>query len=97
MLRAIGMAKVQIVKTVMGQAAFIGLLGIAAGAVAGLVLARSINWCLGALYGHPVAFAMRPDFAVLLLTLALAVVFIAALVPARRAAKVNPIQAMRQD
>ncbi len=97
MLRAIGMARFQIVKTVMGQAAFIGLLGIAAGALAGLILARSINFCLGSLFGHPVAFAMRPEFAVLLLTLALAVVFVAALVPARRAANLNPIQAMRQD
>jgi putative ABC transport system permease protein len=97
MLRAIGMARFQIVKTVMGQAAFIGLLGIASGALAGLLLARTINFCLGSLFGHPVAFALRPEFAVLLLILALAVVFLAALVPARRAANLNPIQAMRQD
>jgi putative ABC transport system permease protein len=97
MLRAIGMPRIQIVKTVMGQAAFIGLLGIAAGALAGLLLARSINFCLGSLFGHPVAFALRPEFAVLLLILALTVVFLAALAPARRAANLNPIQAMRAD
>jgi ABC-type antimicrobial peptide transport system permease subunit len=44
-----------------------------------------------------VAFALRPEFALLLLSLALVVVFLAALVPARRAANLNPIQAMRQD
>lgn len=97
MLRAIGMARFQIMKTVLGQAAFIGLLGVATGAMTGLVLARSFNFCLGYLFGHPVAFAMRPEFALSLLSMAVVIVFLAALYPAGRAARLNPIQAMRQE
>lgn len=97
MLRAIGMARFQLMKTVLGQAAFIGLLGIATGATTGLVLARSFNFCLGYLFGHPVAFAMRPEFALSLLSMGVLVVFLAAMYPAVRAARLNPIQAMRQE
>ncbi len=97
MLRAIGMRRGQIVKTVIGQAALIGLLGIAAGGVAGTSLARMINISLGSMFGHHIGFALRPQFMALMLVVALAVVLLSALVPARRAARLNPIQAMRQE
>jgi putative ABC transport system permease protein len=97
MLRAVGMRRGQIVKTVLGQAGLIGLLGILAGGIAGTTLARTINIALGSMFGHPIAFALRPQFMALLLVVALAVVLLSALVPARRAARLNPIQAMRQE
>jgi putative ABC transport system permease protein len=97
MLRAIGMRRGQIVKTVLGQAALIGLLGILTGGISGSVLARTINISLGSMFGHQIAFALRPQFMALLLVVALAVVLLSALVPARRAAGLNPIQAMRQE
>ncbi len=97
MLRAIGMRRGQIVKTVLGQAACIGLVGILGGGIAGTVLARMINICLGSMFGHYVAFALRPLFVGPLLAAGLAVVMLSAFVPARRAANLNPIQAMRQN
>ena len=97
MLRAIGMRRHQVVKTVLGQAVFIGLLGILAGGVSGLVLARMINVCLGSMFGHHVPFAARPHYIVALLIMALAVVLMAALFPARRASRLSAIQAMRQE
>ena len=97
MLRAIGMRRGQIVKIVLGQAVLIGLLGIVAGGVAGTSLARMINISLGSMFGHHIGFALRPQFMALMLVVALAVVLLSALVPARRAARLNPIQAMRQE
>jgi putative ABC transport system permease protein len=97
MLQAIGMQRGQIVKTVLGQAAFIGFLGVLGGGISGLSLARMINISLGSMFGHYVAFAARPPFILLLLGFAMGVVMLAALVPARRAARLNPIQSMRQE
>ena len=97
MLSAIGMRRHQVVKTVLGQAVFIGLLGILAGGASGLILARMINVCLGSMFGHHVTFAARPQYIAALLALALAVVLLAALFPARRASRLNAIQAMRQE
>ncbi len=97
MLRAVGMQRGQVVRTVLGQALLIGLLGVISGGAMGLFLARMINICLGSLFGRYVAFAARPQFIVLLLLAALAVVMVSALVPGRRAAGLRPIQATRQD
>ncbi len=97
MLQAIGMQRGQIIKTVLGQAAFIGFLGVLGGGISGLSLARMINISLGSMFGHYVAFAARPGFIAMLLGFAMGVVMLSALVPARRAARLNPIQSMRQE
>jgi putative ABC transport system permease protein len=97
MLRAIGMRRGQIMKTVLGQAVLVGMIGVLGGGISGMFLARSINICLGSMFGRYVAFALRPEFVVMLLVSGVAVVLLAAILPARRAARLNPIQAMRQD
>ncbi len=97
MLRAIGMRRTQVVFTVLGQAALIGTLGVLAGGVSGVSLARMINVTLGSMFGHDVPFALRPLYMVLLIVAALAVVMLSALLPARRAARLNPILAMRNE
>jgi ABC-type antimicrobial peptide transport system permease subunit len=56
-----------------------------------------INICLGTLLGRPVEFAARPLFIAALLLAAMLVVMLSALVPARRAARLSPIQATRLE
>ena len=97
MLRSIGMRRGQIVKTVIGQAAILGIIGVATGLISGVVLARSINMTLGTTFGRYVPFAVRPEFLLALVSVGLAVVLLAAILPARRAARLNVIQAMRQE
>jgi putative ABC transport system permease protein len=97
MLRAIGMRRRQIVKTVLGQAGIIGWLGVLTGAVSGIGLSHTFNRCLGSLFGRYMQFSFRPGFVGALVGAALAVVLVSALVPARRAAALNPLQSMRQD
>jgi putative ABC transport system permease protein len=96
MLQAIGMQRRQIVHMVLAQAAYMGSIGILAGCVAGLVVAAVTNLCLQSLFGHHVQFALRPISVLLLLIVTLAVVMLAALFPAVRASRLNPIQAIRQ-
>jgi putative ABC transport system permease protein len=97
MLRAIGMPRRQLMRTVLAQAVLIGLLGIAAGAVSGFLLAATINLSLASLFGHSVHFALRADLVALLLSGALAIVLLAAVAPAWRAARLSPITAMRAE
>lgn len=97
MLRSIGMRRRQIEKTVLGQAVYLGTVGILAGAVAGLSLARSINLALASMFGRYVGFSWHLPFVAALIVAALVVVLLAALPPARRAARLNPILAMREE
>ncbi len=97
MLRAIGMSRRLLMRTVLAQAVLIGVLGLAAGAVSGFLLAATINLSLASLFGHSVKFALRPDLVGLLLAGALAIVLLAALAPAWRAARLSPISAMRAE
>jgi putative ABC transport system permease protein len=97
MLRAIGMRRAQVVFTVLGQAALIGAIGVLAGGVSGVSLARMINVTLGSMFGHDVPFALRPHYMVLLVVAALALVMLSAFLPARRAARLDPILAMRNE
>ncbi len=97
MLRAIGMRRRQIIKTVLGQAGIIGWLGILTGVASGMGLAHTFNQCLGSLFGRYMQFSWRPEFVATLAGAALVVVVVSALVPARRAANLNPLESMRQD
>jgi putative ABC transport system permease protein len=97
MLRAIGMRHRQVVKTVLGQAAYLGIIGVVAGAVSGVSLARAFNVSLASTFGRYVPFAMRTTFLVALVLAGLAVVMLSALLPAWRAARLNAIQAMRSE
>ena len=96
-MRATGMMRRQVVKTVMAQAIYLGVVGIALGALWGMILSRMINICLGSLCGRYVSFSYRFNEVGLMLVIALGIVLVAAFFPGRRAANLHPVQAMRQE
>jgi predicted permease len=88
---ALGAKPSQLLKMIVGQAATLGAIGVAIGSLAALPTALLLR---GQLYGiasiDPVTFAIVP--AVLL-----AISALAALVPARKAMRVDPVVALRLD
>jgi ABC-type antimicrobial peptide transport system permease subunit len=88
---ALGARTRQVLAMVLGESARLAVLGVLAGLLAALALSRFVKSLLyGIDAGDPVTFAA----AALLL---LAVALFAGLLPARRAARVQPMQALRHE
>jgi len=88
---ALGARPAQVVGSVAGQAAVIAGIGIAVGMAAALALAHFMTTMVFGIAPHdPLTFALVP---VVLAVVAAA----AALVPARRAASIEPMSALRED
>nr|MBA3532009.1 FtsX-like permease family protein [Ardenticatenales bacterium] len=93
-LRTLGMTQSQVLGTVLGAAAVLGLGGAGAGIGAGLALAWSVMWVMDTLNKSPFAVPWWGLLAAPLL--GLGVTLIAAWQPARQASRVPPIVAVRQ-
>lgn len=88
---ALGSERVALMRLVLGQAAWPVLLGAGAGLAAAIFLLR---WVRSVLYETPVMDPLAIGGSVLLLVCAAA---LAALVPARRAASVDPMRTLRME
>ena len=95
MLRAVGMDRRQLITMVAGQAAYLGIVGVILGAAAGISLAHGINFSLARLLGRQVEFSVHTLFLLSLIVAALAITLLASLLPAWRAIRLNPVEAMR--
>jgi putative ABC transport system permease protein len=96
-LRALGMTRRQLLRTVLGQAWIMGLVSIALGTPIGLLLSYLMNLSTAVLYGQRVEFAIRPVLVGAVVLGALAVIVLAAVVPARRTATIIPLAALRYE
>jgi putative ABC transport system permease protein len=86
---ALGAAPAAIVRTIAGQAAIVTSIGIACGLAGALLLARFMSTLVFDISTRdPITFAIVP-------LVLLAVAAVAALVPARRASRVDPVEALR--
>jgi putative ABC transport system permease protein len=96
-LRAIGLRRVQVGKLVVSQALALGVISLIPGVAGGVGLAYLINVVTYPLVGQPVPF--RLDWSNLggCLAAAVAVSVAAALLPARRAARLPVIQALQYE
>jgi putative ABC transport system permease protein len=97
MLRAVGLQRRQLRKLVLAQAAAVALLSLIPSAVAGLALAYVINMLSDALLAHAVAFRIDPGLLGGCLGAGIAITLLAALLPARRAARLQPVRALQYE
>uniref|UniRef100_UPI000B3312B3 ABC transporter permease n=1 Tax=Nocardia xishanensis TaxID=238964 RepID=UPI000B3312B3 len=99
LLRAVGASSGQVGGSVVAEALVIGLLGSAIGLAAGIGLAFGLSAVLNAFdLGLPTgSMAVLPRTAVVALVVGLVVTVISAYAPARRAAKIPPVEAMREE
>lgn len=92
-LRTLGMTRSQVLALVLGEAAILGLAGAAGGLLAGFALAWAIVQATGL-----AAPAALPWWALLLApAFGLGLALLAALLPAWRASRIAPIEALRAE
>jgi predicted permease len=87
---ALGAVRMQVVRMIVGQAAVMGVAGIAVGTAFSFAAGRFVSAAFGVPPFEPVLFSAVP-LALLATTL------VASAVPARRASTIDPQQALRQD
>jgi putative ABC transport system permease protein len=97
LLRVVAMTRRQVRKTILAQAAIIGLIGLITGTVGGLIGAFIINLCSFALLGRVVDFVLQPTLLGVCFGLGLVVVLVAAWLPAERAARLNLLLALQYE
>ncbi|WP_433658676.1 ABC transporter permease [Nocardia sp. CA-128927] len=99
LLRAVGASRQQVGRSVVAEAFVIGLVGSALGLAAGVGLAFGLSAALNAFdLGLPTgSMAVLPRTIVVGLLVGLAVTVLSAYAPARRAAKIPPVEAMREE
>ncbi|MEU6583190.1 FtsX-like permease family protein [Nocardia sp. NPDC046763] len=99
LLRAVGASRGQISRSVVGESLIVGLLGSALGLAAGVGLAFGLSGLLNAFkLGLPTGtMSLEPRTVLVALGVGTVVTVLSAYAPARRAAKVPPVEAMRSE
>ncbi len=95
MLRIVAMTRGQVRRLVLSQALLMGLVGLIPAVFAGLFIAYLLSLSLLPTTGHSVTFVFRPWLTIGTFFAELAVVVVASLVPAERAARIAISRAMR--
>lgn len=97
MLRVIAMTRKQIRRMILAQALIMSLIGILPGLVMGLGIASVINLTTMIVTGHMVRYNFYPWLIVSAVLIEVAVVFLAAFLPAERAARLNLASALQYE
>jgi putative ABC transport system permease protein len=97
MLRAIGLQRRQLRKLIMAQALAVGLMSVVPGTLIGLALAYVIHVFSNILLAHKWEFQIDLILIAGCLAAALAITLLAALAPARRAARLQVVQALQVE
>ena len=91
------MTKKQVRRTIVMQALIIGGVGLPPGILLGVCIAYVINLAMMPSFGHSVHFEMHPWMLLGTFAGALAIVLIAAIIPARRATRINVVEALHYE
>jgi putative ABC transport system permease protein len=99
LLRAVGASRAQVLRMVLGEAVVIGLVGSAVGLALGIGLASALKSLSKALLGVDITGGLPVSAGTVIRSLAVGtlVTVVAAVIPARRAARIAPVAAMRDD
>jgi putative ABC transport system permease protein len=97
MLRVVAMTRSQIRKMILAQAIIMGIIGIVPGVLTGIWIAYVINLTTMPVTGHDVRFQIYPWLMIGALVFELAIVVIAAMIPAERAARLNLSTALQYE
>ena len=97
LLRAIGASRRQVLGSVIGESLVVGIIASVIGVVAGVLVAIGLKALLNVIgFGLPGSgVVVKPDAVVTGLLAGTIVTFVSAIVPARQAARIPPIAAMR--
>jgi putative ABC transport system permease protein len=98
LLRALGASRRQVFRTVLVESVVVGLIGSVIGLVVGIALAFLLKWLLNliGLELPPTSMKVHTATIVISVVLGTVVTAVASTSPARRAARVPPIQALRE-
>ena len=98
LLRAVGAARGQVVRVVLGEAVVIGLVGGALGLLAGIALAKGLQLLVGS-FGLKIdsGLPVQTSTVVWSLAIGVGVTLVSAVLPALRAGRIAPVAAMRDD
>lgn len=97
MLRSIGLTRRQTLVMVLAEALLMGLIGGLFGLAFGAVLTRIFLWSMTAMSGYKITFVLPLPAILIGLVIALVVSQLAALLPARRAARTQILQAIHYE
>ncbi|MCY7372406.1 MAG: FtsX-like permease family protein [Spirochaetaceae bacterium] len=99
LLRALGASRRQVTRSVLGEALVVGLVGGLIGMGAGVLIALGLKAAFAAvgLEIETGALVFRPRTALWSMVIGVGVTLVAAYLPARRASRVAPVAAMRDD
>lgn len=98
LLRALGASRGQVTRSVLGEALVVGVVGATVGLAAGYGIAAGLRALFGS-FGLTLdgALVFAPDTVLWAYVVGVLVTLVAAYVPARRAAQMPPVAAMRDD
>ncbi len=97
LLRVVAMTRRQIRRLVLAQAGIIGLIGLGLGVIAGMSTAYAMSLSMMPLLGYPVDFLLHPWLLSGCLGFGMALVLLAALAPAERAARLDLLIALQYE
>jgi putative ABC transport system permease protein len=97
LLRVIAMTRSQVRKMIFAQAALIGLSALVLGMPGGVLVAWLINLCTQPLVGQPVEFGISAALTIAASAMALVIVLAAAWLPAERAVRLEPGEALAYE
>jgi putative ABC transport system permease protein len=97
LLRVVAMTRRQVRRLVLAQAAIIGHIGLGLGMIDGITTAYAIGASMMPLLGYPIEFHLHPWLLAGCLGFGLTLVLVAALAPARRAARLDLLIALQYE